>query len=156
MATIDIKKEIVNLLPIYFPLSVTDKYYGKLSTAQILSKGDSIIYNFGNSSKIYIYNRRNKEIYEYDIKSNFTDNLSEDLDKNVNTKKLFDHYLHSLFFHNIQYDPYRDCYYRIHTNKNNNPSAFNDKETFLTIINSNFEKTDEIKLPENTLSLIHI
>ena len=37
------------------------------------------------SSKIYIYNRRNKETYEYDIKSNFTDNLSEDLDKNVNT-----------------------------------------------------------------------
>lgn len=156
IATIDIKKEIVNLLPIYFPPTVTDKYYGKLSTAQILSKGDSIIYNFGNSSKIYIYNRRNKETYEYDIKSNFTDNLSEDLDKNVNTKKIFDHYLHSLFFHNIQYDPYRDCYYRIHTNKNNNPSAFNDKETFLTIINSNFEKTDEIKLPENTYPIYNI
>ena len=87
IATVDIKNEIVNLLPIHFPPIVTNKYYGKLSAAQILSKGDSIIYNFGNSSKIYIYDRRNKETYEYDIKSNFTDNLSEDLDKNVNTKK---------------------------------------------------------------------
>lgn len=156
IATIDIEKETVNLLPVYFPSTVTNKYYGKLATAQILSKGDSIIYNFANSSYVYIYDRTNKQTYEYNIKSDYTPNLSESLDKNANMERVFDHYLHSLFFHNMQYDEYRNLYYRIHTDKSNDKSAFNNKETFLTIINSQFEKINEIKLPSNTYPVYNI
>lgn len=156
IVVIDIKKEEANLLPVIFPENVTNKYYGKLGVAQILVKGDSIIYNFANSSNIYVYDRMIQQVNEYDVKSEYTHNLSANIDKSADMKEVFDHYLHSLFFHNVQYDHYRNLYYRIHTDNSEDKSAFNGKETYLTIINSKFEKVDEIQLPENTYPIYNI
>lgn len=156
IASIHLNSEKVELLPVYFPESVIDKYYGKLGVPQILCKGDSLIYNFANSSHIYIFNRITKAITDHTIESAYTSNISEALDENADMKKQFDHYLHALFFHSIQYDKDRNQYYRIHTDKNDDISAFNNKDTYLTIMNADFEKIDEIKLPANFYPIFNV
>lgn len=156
IASICIDSENITLLPIPFPDLLSDKYYGKLSKPQLINKDSLIIYNFANSSDIYLFNQKSEKIIKIDIKSDYTENISKDLDKDANAKKQLDYYFHSLFFHGIQYDKYRNQYYRLHRNKSDDPSAFNNRETYLTIINSLFNKVDEIKLPTNLYPIFDI
>lgn len=156
LASIQLDAEKVELLPVYFPETVTDKNYGKLGVPQILCKGDSLIYNFANSSHVYIFNRITKEITDHIIDSDYTKNKSEGLEENADMMKQFDYYLHALFFHGLQYDKERNQYYRIHTDKSFDPSAFNNRDTYLTIMNADFEKTSEIKLPPNSYPVFNV
>lgn len=103
-----------------------------------------------------MFNRNIKKITKIAIKSDYTENKAKDLDKNANSNEQLDYFFHSLFFHGIQYDSYRDQYYRLHINKSDDPSVFNNREAYLTIINSNFEKVDEIALPTNLYPIFNI
>ena len=149
VATIQVKEKKVTLLPIPFPETIIHDYYGKLSTPQLLVKGDSLVYNFPNSAAIHIFNRKNGEITTHHIESEYTANLSETIRENANATKILDHYLHALFFHKVQYDEKRGLYYRLHTDHSTDRAAFSNKETYLTIISSDFKKLKEVKLPAN-------
>lgn len=156
LASIDINTEKISLFPITYPNNLSNEYYGKLSRPNSLIVKNRIIYNFSYSSNIYSFDKNNKTISLYNIASDFTKNTSEQLDKNANIKKQLDHYFHSLFFYGVQYDHYRNIFYRIHTNKSNDASVFNNKETYLTIISANLEKISEIKLPTNLYPIFNI
>lgn len=156
LASIDINTEKISFYPITYPDNLSNEYYGKLSRPNSLIIKNRIIYNFSYSSNIYSFDKNSTTTNSYDITSNFTKNTSEQLDKNANIKKQLDHYFHSLFFHGIQYDQYRNIFYRIHTNKSSDMSVFNNKETYLTIISENLEKITEIKLPTNLYPIFNI
>ena len=156
LASIDINSEEISLFPITYPDNFSNEYYGKLSKPNPLIANNKIIYNFSYSSNVYSFEKKNKTISSYNITSNFTKNKSEQLDKNANIKKQLDHYFHSLFFHGLQYDHYRNIFYRIHTDKSNDISVFNNKETYLTIISENLQKISEIKLPTNLYPIFNI
>lgn len=156
LANIDINTEKISFYPITYPDNLSNEYYGKLSRPNSLIIKNRIIYNFSYSSNIYSFDKNSTTTNSYDITSNFTKNISEQLDKNANIKKQLDHYFHSLFFHGIQYDQYRNIFYRIHTDKSSDMSVFNNKETYLTIISENLEKITEIKLPTNLYPIFNI
>lgn len=156
LANIDINTEKISFYPITYPNKLSNEYYGKLSRPNPLIIKDQIIYNFSYSSNIYLFDKNNQTTTSYNITSDFTKNNSEQLDKNANIKKQLDHYFHSLYFHVIQYDHYRNIFYRLHTNKSSDVSVFNNKETYLTIISANFEKIAEIKLPTNLYPIFNI
>lgn len=156
LANIDINTEKISFYPITYPDKLNNEYYGKLSRPNSLTIKDQIIYNFSYSSNIYLFDKNSQTTTLYNITSDFTKNNSEQLDKNANIKKQLDHYFHSLYFHGIQYDHYRNIFYRLHTNKSSDVSVFNNKETYLTIISANFEKIAEIKLPTNLYPIFNI
>ncbi len=156
LASIDISTEEISLLPTTYSDNLNNEYYGKLSKPNPLITKDRIIYNFSYSSDVYSLDKNSKTISSYQITSDFTKNRSEQLDKNSNIKKQLDYYFHSLFFHGLQYDNYRNLFYRVHTDKSNDRSVFNNKETYLTIISDNLEKISEIKLPANLYPIFNI
>lgn len=156
LASIDINTEEISLLSPIYPDNLNNEYYGKLSRPNPLITKDRIIYNFNYSSDVYSLEKSSKTINTYHITSDFTKEKSEQLDKNANINKQLDHYFHSLFYHGLQYDNYRNLFYRIHTDKSNDKSVFNNKETYLTIISEDMKKIAEIKLPTNLYPIFNI
>ena len=156
IAAISIDTKTAQVLPLFYPETVTNGYYGKLAVPQIFCKGDSLIYNFPNSSTVYIFDRNSEKVTTLNVESEYTDNQSEKIGTNTNPRKLMDHFLHSLFFHKIQYDKERNLYYRLHTDRSSDRSAFSNKDTYLTIMNERLEKISEIKLPMNIYPMYNI
>lgn len=155
LASVSLETENIKILPAPYPSFLTKNYYGMMNRPNILCKGDSIIYNFPVASNIYIYDRITEIVYEKNIKSEFTPNISESTERIAN--KELDHYLHSTFFHNIKYDKYRNQYYRLHVNRCDIGEAFNKRETYLTIIDKDFKKVTELRMTTPyTFSLYHV
>ena len=145
------------LLPIPYPdIFKKGKYYGNLDDIQFCWRGDSIIYNFPNSSDVYIFNQANKEIKRIEASSKYTSNISETLAFNSDRQQIMSHYLHSLFFHKITYDKYRDLFYRIHVSKCETNRFLEDRDMYLSIFNHKLEKIDEIKLPTSIYPIYNI
>jgi len=156
IATLDFNNENTDTIPIRYSALFKNTYFGKLSKPQFIIKGDSLIYNFGNSSKIFIYNTSNNNLIEKDIKSNYTNSISQSIETTFSVKEILDHFFHSIHFLGVQYDSYRNQFYRLHRNKSDDPSAFNNRETFLTILDANFDILEEIKLPINIYPFYNI
>ena len=156
MISINLKTEDTELIPIPYPdIFLKNKFYGNLDEIQTTLKGDSLIYNFPNSSHIHIFNRQTKEITTSDIRSDYTKNISGTLDFNVTFPQIGDHYWNSLYFHKINYDPYRNQYYRLHADKCETNRIF-DRDLYLVIMNDRFEKIHEIKIPSSFYPIYHV
>jgi hypothetical protein len=147
----------VELLPIPYPeLFKQKRNYGNLDEIQLTVKGDSIVYNFPNSSEIHLFNRKTKRISDYTIDSKYTPNRSDVLDFHADRSRIMDHYLKSTFFHRIVYDPYRNLFFRLHASKCESDRFLEDRNFYLVIMNDSFEKLDEIVLPSTVYPIYNV
>jgi hypothetical protein len=157
IASVDMKNSHTELLPIPYPESFKQgKFYGNMDEPQITLKNDSLIYNFPNSSQIFIYNSCTKDIVTHNITSGYTNNATESLSSDAEQAEIIKHYVSSLFFHRICYDKYRNLYYRLHTDKINMNEKPGEKKIYLTVLDENFTKLGEIKLPFNFYQVYNI
>jgi hypothetical protein len=121
----------------------------------LLFWNNSLLFNFPFSSRIYKYDLLQKKLEEFNILSNYTKNESESLNfskfkGNYESFEIDKHFLYSLHFHKIIYDPYKNLFYRIHSLPIENDPK-NKSSNFMCIFNTKFEKIGEIKLPEINL-----
>lgn len=155
IATLNIGTNELSILSTPSPVLLESRNFGLLSKPYMISKGDSIIYNYPFSSHVYIYDRTTNSLSERDVPSSYSQRLSEPFEEKTNTS-LLDHYFHSTFYHGLKYDIYRNLYYRIHINKSSDPSVFNNREAYLTVMDHDFQKIEEIPLRTNTYPIYNI
>lgn len=153
---INLEKNLTDFIPVYYPSQAANgKLFGYKLKPYILFLDNCLLYNFPFSSRIYKYHLSNKKLEEFDIISNYTDNESESLSfskfkGNYESLEVDKHFLYSLHFHKIVYDPYKNLFYRIHSLPIENDPK-NRSSNYMCIFNTNFEKIGEIKLPEKNL-----
>lgn len=148
---IDFERNVITLLPILVSFPVNLSNYGDKMYPNIEIVDNEIFFNYNFSSKVYSYNTLNRELNQYNIKSNFTENetppLGEEAYRNDISKRASYH-LNELNFFGIRYDKFRDLFYRVHQDKRE--SSDQKQELYFTVISRNLTKLSETKLPEGT------
>lgn len=135
------------------------KKYGWMQHPNITYNQNSIIYNFPFNSNIYTLDINSGLIGKHGGKSVFTKNISNSTNK-VSIEDWDRHLMENIHFYEINYDPYRNCYYRLHTNGSEfNPKIsfseqLNNKRLFLTVFDEHFKLIKEIALNANSYNLI--
>lgn len=154
IASISLESNSVEFLNIKYPDEAnSDRLFGYLLKPYILKRGKDLIYNFPFSSKIYTYDLSKNSCSVFDGKSQFTKNESEPLDFNLFKGKLASHeigkhFINSLHFHKIVYDPYKNLYYRVHTKMEETQGNSKKSLTlkYLCIFDKDLKKITEIEL----------
>lgn len=154
IASISLESNSVDFLNIKYPEEANpDRLFGYLLKPYILKRNDELIYNFPFSSKIYTYDLSEKSVSVFEGESQFTKNESEPLDFNLFKGRLTSpetgkHFINSLHFHKVVYDPYKKLFYRVHTKKVE--KSENSKKPlmlkYLCIFDDNFNKIAEMQL----------
>lgn len=113
-----------------------------LNCVNLLPFKDKILYNYPASSKAYCYDRTNKSVKEYDFPSNVTQSfftLTESGDD-----------ISAGYFFPLQYDSYRDCFWRLHYGyKTPEGTLWKKRPLVLTCISSDLKSAKEYSLPED-------
>ena len=139
--------------------SETEKFAGKRfgfkQFPNVTYTGQDILYNFPISSNIYRIDIETGKETVFGGKSQYTPNLVSELTMPYDMKDAGKHHIENVHFFEIQYDPYKNIYYRLHLDKTENVSTtpFKDlcdsKELYLTCFDKNFRITSETKLENN-------
>ena len=146
-------------LPISYPepLLSDGKDFPYLFNPFLLYQGDSIIYNFPMSSKIYLYKIPSNSISMKDVPSVYIPDPKPLADYKGDFKELkrgIDYYANSSQFFEIRWDPYREFFYRIGKKETvggklslTGPRRFGNH--FIQIMNREFNLIDEVMIPKN-------
>lgn len=117
-------------------------------------KGDSIIYNPGCSSEIYVYNLETKENTAFKAKSSLSQNFVSEV-KNNEPDALWKHFIENPKFFPIVFSAHDNLFYRLHWKEVKyqiNSSTFStayDKPIILSVFDQNFKLISEFELPGN-------
>ncbi len=136
-------------LPIYFPEDYQKNIY-VLDQPNITFLDDRIIYNFKIYSKFYIFDKESGKITEYDCPSWFTPNIVAPLIAQPGEDRIQAELTNLSMnpeFRAVQYDPFRDCYYRFHYGPYpGNPNEGRRGYLYLCIMNSDLQKISETRM----------
>jgi hypothetical protein len=141
--------------PFSIPLPQIKKHYGDLETPNVTWLGDSVIYNFPFSSSIYVFSITEGTQREIQIQSIFTKNLAEPLPENANLRQETEYQMKSLQFLSIKYDPFRNLFYRVHISPISSIEKMPDRDYYFTVMDENFNKINEFKLPSSIFSPLY-
>lgn len=129
-----------------FPDDIDKRFYGPLVYPNIISNGDSIIYNFPYKAAVYIYSKKTGKVVE---KAFTAKNVSPvvaglDLSEKGNNGLLIN-FLRGESYECITYDSYRNFYYMIYSQ-----ARVDDKpqQRHLVVFDNNISKIGEVELPE--------
>ncbi len=150
MALIDLEKLSLKIIDLPYPeIFRTGKFYGNLDRPNFILKNDSIIFNYRNSSKIYIYVLKSGKTIIFNILSSNSKNESDPIsyESLSDIKKIIRHEGTSLQFHPVKYDPHQNLYYRVHNARAEKGKMLMSAKSYLTIINDDFDKISEYVLP---------
>lgn len=129
-----------------FPDELKKEYYGMLEYPNIISIGDSIIYNFPFKAAVYIYNKKTQKTGTVDFTPKYIPpvvkgyDLTQKNDYSI-TLPLFN----GDVYHQIDYDVYRDRYYVIYSQAKIGDES---KRRHLIVFDRDIQKIDEIELPQ--------
>ena len=139
--------------------SETEKFAGKRfgfkQFPNVTYTDQDILYNFPISSNIYRIDIETGKETAFGGKSRYTPNLASELTMPYDMKDASKHHIENIHFFEIQYDPYKNIYYRLHLDKTENVSTTpfrtlsDSKELYLTSFDKNFRITSETKLENN-------
>lgn len=139
--------------------SETEKFAGKRfgfkQFPNVTYTDQDILYNFPISSNIYRIDIETGKETAFGGKSRYTPNLASELAMPYDMKDASKHHIENIHFFEIQYDPYKNIYYRLHLDKTENVSTTpfrtlcDSKELYLTSFDKNFRITSETKLENN-------
>lgn len=147
LASLNLTETKMEILDVTYPeIFRGNDFYGRLDYPRAFQKGDSLIYNFANSSKIYYHNIRTKEEKIFDAQSQFVENIAPTLPRNAELKKESDHEWESNRFYALRYDPYKKLYYRVHKGKTENGGLFDYSNNYFMILDDQFKVLSEFKL----------
>lgn len=113
---------------------------------------DDILYNFPINSNIYQINIETGKESSFGGQSKYTYNMASELCMPYTFQDADKHLIENIHFFEIQYDPKKEIYYRLHLDKANYSTdiksnlLYNSKNLYLTIFNKNFEIIYENKL----------
>lgn len=132
------------------------KNYGWKQFPNVSYTLDKIVYNFPISSNIYSIDIKTKKEAAYGGRSNFTSNCVSELVMPYDFQVANKHLLENVHFFELQYDRWRNVYYRLHLgdveyiNKKDFNDIYNDKKIYITVFNSDFEVINETDLGAET------
>ena len=115
---------------------------------------DKVVYNFPINSNIYSIDINTKEEKSYGGRSKYTSNLVSELEMPYDVPAAYKHLLENVHFFELQYDNWRDVYYRLHLGniecgrKTDFMNLYPTKNLYLTTFNSAFEIINEMDLGE--------
>ena len=140
------EKRTLEKLDYEFPSIFNDKFYGDNMTPNIIFIDNSLLINYGFSSKVFRYDLQKKTTDQYDLNSSFTKNLSNPISKqDFKDPALRTAYDKEITFFGMKYDPFRNLYYRIHLAPR---KSLKEKPRFyLMIIDMELNVLKEIELP---------
>lgn len=128
------------------------KNYGWKQFPNVSFTFDKIVYNFPISSNIYSIDIKTKRGTAYGGCSNFTSNYVSELVMPYDFQMANKHLLENVHFFGLQYDRWRNVYYRLHlgdveyVNKREFNEIYNDKRIYVTVFNRDFEVINETDL----------
>jgi len=131
-------------IKVKYPKDLKKAYYGDLEYPNIITLGDSIIYNFPFMSSIFVNSimsqKTSKIVFEADhISSKIRGaNLAQ-----RNDLRLKNYFYRGNKYHKIDYDPYRDLYYLLYSLRKIGDSP---SEKYLIIFDNQFNKLTELKI----------
>jgi len=153
--SLDLSSGTIDTINIHYPKLYRDqdkdffpKYY---PTIAILN--DSIIYNYASESKIYLYGR------QYDSLINANSIFSKNTSTYVHGHGLQidkKNHMENPYFSNLLYYPNKNEIYRLHVKemeyrkKNNEFTAFGERDTYLMVFDDKWNIKGEIILPSQT------
>ena len=149
-ARINLQDSTVNILPIQYPeeLQQSDDPYESLASPNFTRNGDLIIYNFPWRSDVYSYHLKTGKYSKYNLRSLYTENEAKPFDdKNASGMDYTRYEFCSLRFERVHYVKNYNIYVRVHNNSRNDRSEPQSK--YLMLINADFKRMAEYKLPEN-------
>lgn len=126
--------------------------FGWMQFPNVTYSKNDILYNFPINSNIYKINIETGKEYSFGGKSKYTSNTVSELCMPYTFQDADKHLIENIHFFEIQYDPEKDIYYRLHLDKTNYSTdiksnlLYNSKDMYLTIFNKNFEIIYENKL----------
>lgn len=126
--------------------------YGWLQFPNVTYSSQFIYYNFPINSNIYRLSLEEKDVESFGGQSIYTDNQVEELVMPYDFEKADKHLTENVHFFELNYDPYKQLFYRLHLNgveyqgRKKSNEAYNSKELFLTIFDSDFHLLKELSL----------
>ncbi len=138
-----------------------NKYYGYKNIFSFNSYRENTIVSYMIDPNIYVLNNNTGEVYTYGGKSKYQCASAKELkirDRYNSDKKVID-IKHDFVYHGLQFDPYRNLYYRFFElelplkNKEGKYNTTYDREIVLMVFNINYELLNEIKFPQNIFNI---
>lgn len=135
------------------------KNYGWMQHPNVTCNDRLIIFNFPFNSNIYVLDIDSGIISKHGGKSSFTDDIANKTFK-ISVEDWDRHLIENVHFYEVNYDKFRDCYYRIHVNglefipKISFSEQLNNKRLYLTIFDNQFNYVKEIPLAMDSYNVI--
>lgn len=152
----NLETDSVEILDIPYPKFLKHDYYAGLSIPYISVKGDSIIYNFPASSHVFIYDGLTRKLSSVNIESSYTKNKCPAIEKNADIGTQYRYRLESRQFFPVEYDPYRNLYYRVHYDEMPSDKLPFNRTLYLTIMDESFDVVKEIVLSDQLYPFFHV
>lgn len=133
--------------------------FGWMQHPNITYNNNLIIYNFPFNSNIYTINLDSKEMNSLGGRSIYTKNYADETTE-MAIDNWFRHTVENIHFFEINYDKYKDCYYRLHldgadfSSKVSKGDQLNSKKLFLTIFDSSFNIINEFPLTKSKYNIV--
>lgn len=132
------------------------KRYGSKQFPNVTFTNQYILYNSPISSNIYRINIETGKESAFGGKSRYTPNMVSELTMPYNMNDVSQHIIDNVHFFEIQHDPQRNIYYRLHLDKSEYSSTipfntlYDGKKLYLTSFDDKFRITSEVLLDKNT------
>ena len=149
--SVDLTTEKAEILSLSYPEEMKEDLgcYGSLTFPNFTTSEDRWVYNFANSSRVYIYEKRTGKVQVLDMKSNATPNKAFPVDSNLkerNLRKSAEYESTTLRFGSVYYDETADVYVRMHYA--GKEKIFDDRKSYLMIHRCKTGETLEYEMPE--------
>ena len=125
--------------------------WGALNDLNICMHGNELLFNYAASSDVYRCDLSSGEITRMEMPSQYTDNVfmpQEEASLDVNQASV-----NAGYYFPLQYDPYRNVYWRLHLGNTARRAAYMDRPYVVTEISSDLKKIREIEIPASGLNL---
>lgn len=132
--------------------------YGWMQHPNITYNYPLVIYNFPFNSNVYTMDLNTDVIKSYGGESRYTPNIASE----VYTETIdswYKHMIENVHFYEVNYDPYRKRYYRLHLNGVDFNSTISvseqifDKQMFLTVFDQEFNVIEEFPLSNDLYNI---
>jgi len=153
-SSLNLKTKEVQALPISYPMSYQENYYGFANHVYGTYTDSLNIYTFPMTPNIYLYNRYTKDYQELGGKSEYQKQSPYALSRQQkdDDKAKIEHFNRATLYYKVHYDPFRKYYYRFFSpalpekNEDGLFTKYSDRDHILMIFDEQFKLIDEIKL----------
>lgn len=129
----------------------SQKQWGALNMMQVSFQKDLLFISFAGSTTIYTYNRKTKAYNQYPVNTALTPTLIKPEDGKEGTSMNDDngYSLKAGYYNPLQYDPFRDVYWRLYVGATKTVVFDFNRPFCLTMLSSDFQLIKEIPFPDD-------